>query len=159
MAPVYRERAELELQAGILPWREFPRLASEGIAGGQDGIALRAIAPLIGEGSDRIRRAAESIPGIELRLIDELGLPRRTPREARWALAQLIARQIVDGDLQPERGAGELLSYVREDPDLLAATGGLEAIDELWDETADARLRSAKIVAEAQRIANFNPLL
>jgi hypothetical protein len=150
---VYLAKAAIELQAGVLPSREFPRLANEALAAGNEGETLRALAPLIGESTKEIHRAAEAIPGVELRLVAELGLPERSPREARWALAQLVATQIATGEIAPDLGASELLGYVRDDPELLAATGDLETAVYQWEFGLDRQALAASIIDEAQRIA------
>lgn len=153
----YLETAVLQLQAGVLSWREFPRLAAEALRAGRDGETLRGLSSLIGEPEDRIRRAAEAVPGVELRLLSEIGAPERSRQQALWALAQLHAAAIVEGRVDAIDGAGQILAIVREEPDLLEATRPLEAWCEQWEVVAARPELRSLIVEAATRMTRTLP--
>lgn len=133
---------------GLVRPEDMPAFAADALEAGFDGPALRRLAGLVRPSSWDVGELFESAVG-------EIGIVEvRTKEQAVFKLARILAKAIVDGQVEPITGARGLSYYasVAGYPEELAQFD-LLADEPLWGEYARARdVLCADIIAEAKKL-------
>lgn len=135
-------------------WPEdMPGFSADALEAGFDGPALRRLAGLI-------RPTSPDVGNLFVRALDEIGtIEIRSKEQAIFKLARILAKAIVDGQVDPILGARGLARYALEAgyPEELAQFDQL-ADEPLWGEYARSRdLLRADIIAEAKKLMASSP--
>ncbi len=130
-------------RAGIRPEPDLVGLAVDGLVAGLGGSALAELA-----GADR--RNSQDVRDLFEEVVLEQGLENPDEQTALWHLVRLTARQIVDGTIEPGRGAAWLW---REAESRAEPEGDLRVFvalaSELEDHPEHAQYYGTEIVREA----------
>lgn len=139
--------AAWRMAAGRLRSEDLPEIATEALIRGLDSPALRLLA---GQSRDDVRDSAD----LFRTAVGELGVDLPDSDTANWNLARRTASEIVEGRIEPSRGANALWSayeVVLDNGDLRIFVG---LASELDDHPEDIEQLSAQIIAEAQALLN-----
>jgi hypothetical protein len=138
---------------GLVGPEDMPGFAADALEAGFDGPALRRLAGLV-------KPSSSDVGGLFDRAIDEIGTVEiRSKEQAIFKLARILAKTIVDGQVDPILGARGLASYALQAgyPDGLAQFDQL-ADEPLWGDYARRRdLLCADIIAEAKKLIASTP--
>jgi len=137
--------AAWRMAAGRLRSEDLPEIATEALIRGLDSPALRLLA---GQSRDDVRDSAD----LFRTAVGELGIDLPDADTANWNLARRTASEIVEGRIEPSRGANALWSAyqrVLDNGDLRIFVG---LASELEDHPEDIEQLSAQIIAEAQTL-------
>ena len=134
--------AACELVVGDLALERLPALATDALVRGVES-------PTLGELAAQDRSDVRESRDLFLRVLEELGVELPDPDRARWILVLETAHAIVDGELTPGVGAGNIAYWrldIRDEGDL-RIFAGLASI--LEDHPEDIAELDEQIVAEA----------
>jgi hypothetical protein len=136
----------------VLP-EEMPGFAADALEAGFDGHALRQLAGLV-------KPTSRDVGDLFVRALDDMGVAKpSTTQQAIFKLSKEVAKAIIDGSVDPFKGAQILSRYALTAgyPEGLAQFYQL-ADEPFWGEYARSpELIRAEIVAEATKLLAISP--
>jgi hypothetical protein len=139
--------------AGRVGPEHMPAFAADALEAGYDGPSLRRLAGLI-------RPTARDIGDLFEGALREIGtVPIQSKEQAFFFLSRLVARDILEGRVEPIRGADILASYamILQYPECLVGFFGLADLPRWGEYALDPQKLAADIVAEARRFLASTP--